>query len=793
MQFFKSSFRYLWKYRFISFLNVAGLTVGFICITLISLWINHQLSYDQHFQDSGDIYRLTIEVNEPNGYHSHFARCWQSWSRKMPMYFSEIEQMALIAPLRRTAVKKNEVKFNAEQVFRCNTQALDIFDVEIVSGNPDVNMEEPNLVLISESLHQRFFNNQVLLDSIIQMAGAFDTEFQDYRIAGIFRNFPESTHMHPEILVSLPDPDQYEGWAYTYFKLSEGGDPGNVIERFSDFAQDHLEPEAIQTQTIHLQNIRDIHLYSNKDREIEINGNIKVVYLFFFIGTVVLIISLINYVNLNLLLNFRQANTLFLKKILGAGKLDLFLGMLVENAILIFFSCLAGFIFLMLLNHSGLNFDVNYQQLALTLFILFWLALSLTLLPQMLIQQGWWISGISLKNNAFNYSTFLKKGDNRFRKILVILQFISTIVLISSAYYIHLQEKYLYNNRMGFTDQKIMVIKDLNWKMREKYPELRNLLLNYSKIKEITASMEPPSGYVMDAMSIDMDGLPDNEELSIFVFPVEENYIDFYEIPLISGSDFSPYAHDNPQEEYILNESAMAHLGFDDPEELLGRNFKLNFYIDTLFEGGTIKGVVKDFNLSPLHEKIKPLVLFQKSIWYSTILIKVDSANLMETIQLVKGVWDELYPEYMFDFAFDDDLYYKAYRNEIIQSKLSKYLTLMALIIACLGLFGISTLIIQLRSKEIGIRKVHGASSLNIFTMLAWDFLQWIVIALVIATPISWYILFKWSENYPYKADLSWWLFLIAGVIALVFGLISISYYAIKAATRNPVEALRYE
>jgi putative ABC transport system permease protein len=297
----------------------------------------------------------------------------------------------------------------------------------------------------------------------------------------------------------------------------------------------------------------------------------------------------------------------------------------------------------------------------------------------------------------------------------------------------------------------------------------------------------------MDAMSLSMDGIPQDEDISIFVFPVEDNYIDFYSLPIIAGEDFSKQSPDIQKEEYILNETALNHLGFSNPEDAIGRRFKLNFSIDSLFQGGTIKGVVKDFNLSPLFEKVKPLVLFQKPIWYSTILIKVDSMYRNESLQLVKATWDELYPDYLFDYSFDDDLYRKAYRNEILQSKLSKYLTFLAVFIACLGLFGISAIIIQLRMKEIGIRKVNGATSLNILYMLSKEFFLWILISMIIATPFSLSILFKWSENYPYKVTLSWWLFPLAGIIALLFAWISISFYSLKAAYKNPVDVLRYE
>jgi len=792
----KSSLRFLWNNRFFSLINISGLTIGFICVLIIFIWVNDQLNYDRHIRDYQKIFRLTVEVNNPSGYQSHFARCWQPWTRQVQNYFSDIEKIAIFSPLRRTAVKMNQIKFNAAQVYRCNQAALDIFDIEIIAGDINTSFHEPNMVMISETIYNSYFNNTVIIDSLIELAGAFDTEFKDFKVTGVFKDFPKTSHIHPEILISLPEPEEFEGWAYTYLKLSDRSDATKIIQKFPEYADQHFSDEVKNTTSIHLQNISDIHLHSKKDREIEINGDVKVVWLFSSIGAAVLIICLINFLNLNLILQLKRKNIFIIKKILGSGIWESAKSIVLETSVQISLACLISLILVYLLKPFGsyYNFEnTNFLFLLLFELLTFCIAFIVSIIPQVLIIHRQWRENTSLKGAEIDNSILLKKGNKGFRKIFVILQFTASIVLITFAYYIHLQEQFLWQNRMGFNQESVIVLKDLNWKMREKYSDFKNRLETYHNIKEITASMEPPSGYVMDAMSFKMEGIPEDDEVSIYVFPVENNYINFYEMSLIAGSNFSQHSPDMQKEEYILNETALIHLGYSDPEEAIGRQFKLNFTIDSLFKGGTIKGVVKDFNLSPLFEKIKPLVLFQKSIWYSTILIKVDSMNKMESLQLVKTAWDELYPEYLFDYSFDDDLYRTAYRNEILQSKLSKYLTILAVIIACLGLYGISTIIIQLRTKELGIRKVNGASSMNILYMLSKEFTQWIIISMIIAIPFGWAILIKWSENYPYKVELPWWLFPLAGMITLILAWLSISYYSLKAAKKNPANVLRYE
>jgi len=780
-------------------INVAGLTIGFFSVIIISAWIKNELSYDTYLSNYKNIYRLTVEINALDGYHTHFARCSQAWTRQLPDYFSDIEKMALFAPLRRTAIKMNEVKFNSNQVYQCNPEALDVFDISTISGNAQLTLKQPGMVLISENLFNTYFQNIPLMDTVIEMSGAFDTEFSDFKIAGVFKNFPHNAHFHPDILVSFDNLEDFEGWAYTYFMFKKGTDPVQMLDQFPEFADTHFSEDVKNTTAIHLQPISDIHLHSRKDREIEKNGDIKVVYLFFAIGVVVLIITLINFINLNLVVQIKRKHTFILKKILGSEFRDIARQIFFENVILFILAALTSVVFIFLMGpflESLIRLEIIFEDPWFILFVtllLITISLVISIIPQLTLIVKHWFKEIRIMGAEKDQSILLKKSNLGIRKMFVIIQFIASIILISSAYYIDQQEKFLWKNRMGFEKESVVVLKELNWSIRDRYTEFTNRLLDYHLIKDITASMEPPSGYVMDAMDVEMEGLPSEEDISIYVFPVDENYTNFYNIPVISGETFSHQPPGTGKEEYILNESALVHLGFKYPEEAVGRQFKLNFSIDSLFKGGTIKGVVKNFNLSPLFEKVKPLVLFPKPIWYSTILIKIDTVNKMESIHLIKEVWDELFPEYLFDYSFDDDLYKAAYHNEILQSRLSKYLTFLALVIACLGLFGLSTIIIKLRMKEICIRKINGASIIDILILLSKEFVQLIIISLIIATPVSWYLLKKWAENYPYKVQLYWWIFPITGVIALLFAWLSISYYSIKAARRNPVEVLRYE
>jgi putative ABC transport system permease protein len=346
---------------------------------------------------------------------------------------------------------------------------------------------------------------------------------------------------------------------------------------------------------------------------------------------------------------------------------------------------------------------------------------------------------------------------------------------------------------VGKQTADIMVFKRQNWEVRSRYTSFRNKALQNPLIKGFTASMEEPSGETMDALKVESSAISDNlKDKELYVLPVEDNFLSFFDIKLIAGRNFSPYNSNRQGEDYILNETAVKALGWT-PGEAIGRPFKIRFATPGIFYGGTVVGVVRDFNYTSLKQEIKPYVLFQKPIFYQCYIVRIDSGRKQEAIRDLKSIWEQELPDYPFQYEFLSDLYSSSYRKEFIQAKFTAISSLLAILIICIGLFSVTSVLVAQRTKEIGIRKVNGARVRNILVMLNSGFIIWFSIAFVVACPVASYAMNIWLQNFAYRTKINWWIFVISGFAVLTVTLITVSFQSWRAATRNPVEALRYE
>ncbi|MCJ7449842.1 MAG: ABC transporter permease [Bacteroidales bacterium] len=793
---FKLVFRNLFKIRSYTILNITGLGIGFACTFAVIVWVKNELSYDKHLPDSNRIYRLTFETDN-SGNRIHFARCWEKWIWQMPEFFPQIEELVRLEPYRHTAIKIGESKFYSDRVFATDTNFFKVFDIDLISGEAEKVLREPYSAVISTSLAKKCFGTTNPVGQSLLLSGEYDTKMVLFTIKGVMNDTPVNSHIHFDILTSFARPEEAPAWAYVYLLLRPNSSPDEILSRFPSFISKAVEKQDQNDFIPHLQRITDIHLFSNKDREVEPNGSIISIYLFVAIALVLLLVSWVNYYNLSKTMLLTLQKQIHIQRIAGSNNKLIILQSLAESGISVALALILSWILLDLSESYSLSvfgfrlLPNGYSDLSdIWLFVIAIISVSvftgsLPVITYVLKEtksipgfKGSWHQG----NRGLTSYGILMTG-----------QFCLSIILMVAAITIYRQKELMFSLSLGDMSSDILVFKKQNWEVRFKYNEFRNKALQNHLIKSVTAAMAEPSGETVDALGIESPAIEKSlEENRLYVLSVEDNFLDFFNIPLIAGRNFSLYNPNRKGEDYILNETAVKRLGWT-PDEAIGKPFKIKFDTPDIFYGGTVVGVVRDFNFNTIKQEIKPYVLFQKPIFYLCFLVKVDSARKGEAIADLKTIWEEELPDYPFQYEFISDLYRSAYSRELSQAKITSLFSFLAMVIICFGLFSVTSVLVARRTKEIGIRKVNGAMLPEILVMLNSDFIRWVAIAFIIACPAGWFVMNKWLQNFVYRTEINWWIFALAGLIALGIALITVSWQSWRAATRNPVEALRYE
>jgi putative ABC transport system permease protein len=804
-QHLKIALRNITSNKLASIINIIGFSISIACCAVIILFIRYELSYDRFNTNADRIYRFTFGINTKNGYKAHFARCATSWIKYLTEDFPEVEKMVTLIPNKNITLKVKENKFSLSDSFFADSTFFNVFSVRLLRGDSNKVLSDPNTVVISESFARKYFMNEDPVGQIVTNTGWYDGKAwvkNNLTITGVFKDIPANSHFHSDLIISkvtsLTKNDN--DWKYVYLLFYKHAKPADFIGKFSAFLNKHKDEENNAENIVpDLQCITDIHLNSDKDREIEQNGNMTVIYIMSFIGLIILLITWVNYLNLSIAGIYNRRKNLILFKIHGTTK-SIFYQHLIESLIIISISfaiagILIGIFFPVLKAVTGNILNEKVFQLfqdTMPWFVF-------------LFAGSWFIGCIPIIAFIMKLKTsvsLIKPVKNEtshnpstlFRKSLIVFQFTLTIILIISALIIRSQSKFILNHQTGAKQDSVLVIKLFNQDILSRYTLLKSELLKNPYIKEATATFGEPYDETMDAMGFETNDISeDRKDKILWVYVTDDNFFRFNNIAVIAGTDFPPFNENIKKEYYILNESAVKELGWT-PEEAVSKPFKLKFsYAENIIFGGEIVGVVRDFNLNTLHQKIKPFVFFQKEIWFWDLLVKIDMEHKQSVMEDIKKKWDMISPEYPLSYEYNTDIFFKAYKKEIIQSRLTWFFSFLAIIISCLGLFAISSVIIIRRTKEIGIRKVNGATTAGIMLMLSLDFTLCIAISFIVACPVAWFFMHKWLQNFAYKTESSWWIFLLSGIFALGIALLTVSWQSWRAATRNPVEVLRYE
>lgn len=779
----------------ISFIKIVGLVIGFLTIMYITAWVSYEMSYDKHFSCSERIYRLSVEqVDQERNFYWHFARTWQPWRKDFPGYFPEIENMAELSPLFRTNIKIGENRLSTRKAFASDSNFFKVFDIHILEGDPVHALDAMNTVIISQEYADRYFAGEFPINKAIEIER--NNKFIPHTITGIFKDIPPNTHFDIDFLLSnnLPENQPGNAWAYTYILLKKGSSIGDLQAKLPEFMKSHVPGNQQNSSTVHFTPLTDIHLKSNIEREIQANGDMKQVRFFIILAFGVFIMVLVNYINLNTALYNKRISAFSMNRILGAKLKHNFLALLVESAVLSTIALLISFVGFRLLELFPINpgCDINYSM---SLFSQYSVALTFLVTVVSGSLPPLWFK---LKSKAFflqrkSLPVFPDRKYKWFNHTMLISQFSISILVIVCSIIMTKQNHFLLNNQLG-KEQGQLISVTRAFTRNDNGTIFVKELRKHPEIDDVTGIFENPTYLIKDMRAFSCSNLPENKQGKLIsICPADYNFFSFFNIDLVAGDYLQPYREGQQFMNYILNEKAIKFLGFNSPEEAIGSEFQLGSYNNDIPFGGRIVGVVKDFHFSSLYHPIEPTVYFQIPKYYGAYILKVKHGNEQSALAKAQQEWDRFFPDYPFDYQYLNDVYLDSYKKDLSQGKLINILALCSIIISCIGLIGMSSILLVQKTKEIGVHKVNGAKSIQVIAMLNMNYIKWIIVAFILATPLAYYFMTNWLNNFAYKINLGWWTFSLGGILVLSVAIFTVTWQSWKVTNKNPVEALRYE
>ena len=787
--------------KYYSLINTLGFALGLAACILILLFVIDEVRYEKGFRDNDKIYRLTQDF--PMGNHlSQSATVPFPAKNAMMLDFPDIKKAALIF---RPSSWGNPIllKYKDNEQYEDNFifaehSFLEIYDFKFIKGNRDKALKGTNELIMTESAAKRYFGEEDPIGKRITLVGGQ----RDLEVIGVIEDLPESTHLKFDMIASFEtfksffnNPQFFDTqwvWvaAWMYFTVDHDQAAENIRARLPEFVKKHY-PEALSSKGVKLniQKANDIHLKSHIELEFKPNGNIQYVYLFSFIAFLVLLIAVINFMNLSTSRSTRRAREVGMRKVMGAHRRMLITQFIGEALLTCFFSFILaiGIVYFTLpwfnsLTDKHISFSI-FQNSLLILYII-------VLVFIVGVLSG---SYPAFVLSSFNPSRVLKGGvsqkstGNLLRKILVVSQFVVSISLIICLGIVQKQIKYIHNKDLGFKKEQVLTA-DMNFNLFNRFPAFKNEL---SRLPDITAvsllgGSIPGHAEVIEN-SFQQPGAPADEQMWFSVIFCGHDFEKVLNVDFLQGHSFQ-VGNSVDSGGFIINQSAVKALGWKE-DDVIGKTLKINNG-NPNGRLGTVIGLVKDFHYQPLYVPIKPLVIINGG---GKLCVKIHSGDLPGAVNKIEKIWNTQFEGTPFRYSFMDEDFDNLYRKEDKFSTTISYFSMLAVFIACLGLLGLSSYSAENRKKEIGIRKVNGATTLQLVRLLTFDFSKLILIAFFISIPLALLGVNLWLRNFAYKTGVGFAVFILAGIFALGIGIITVSYHTVRAALGNPVDSLRYE
>ena len=790
---------YLWaalrntkKHKGYSLINIGGLAVGMSCFLIILLFVRFELSFDDFHAQGDQIYRFYKKREEAGtGYlgNAYFMTTPAILAPTLKADFPEVVNAARVNGARDRLLSRKEKQFYHDGIY-ADPEFLEMFTFPLVRRTGPDALAEPFSIILTESLAAKIFGDEDPLGKTLTIP----SRRQPYMVTGIMTDVPPNSHLRFDFIISFITlktrsrrfDDWYSNSYFTYVQLQPDTDHKEFEKKITIFL-DKYAPKRYAQYTGLLQPLRRAHLHSHFNFDPAVTSDIKNIYLYSAIGFIILLIACVNYMNLATARSSQRAKEVGMRKVVGASRRDIikqFLGDSTLTAVMAFFLMLLLVKIILPWFNSFVGQEIPFDPGRSPLLILILLGIILFVG----IFSG---SYPALFLSAFHPTKILKGETGRaskgsgLRNGLVTFQFSISIILVVCTIIVYNQLRFLQRKDPGFNRDHVMVVRLRDNRMKENLDNAKNVLLGNSNILGVTAVSHLPTdiGNRNDVHTTNSGG--EEVVLSTYYAMVDYDFIDTLDVKILAGRNFSRDFSTDPENAVIINETAAQRLGWDDS---LGKSFPLQPGWDS-----QVIGVVKDFHFQPYHLPIEPMALCMRNAWFSYLCIRIRPVDIPATMAFIRKTYDDHKGFHPFDYHFLDEDFDRVYRSEQKFGATFRLFAGLAIFISALGLFGLASFFAERKTKEIGIRKVLGASVLSIAFLFLRQFVRWVLLANLIAWPLAYYAMHRWLQGFAYRTSLQFWIFALAAGLALVIALITVSYQSIKAATADPVDSLRYE
>ncbi len=789
-------FRRLTKSKSLRIVNLLGLSVIFSCLLLSYQYIRKELSYDRFNENADRIVRLSIQYGDKPIDGRLYLQDVQSELEKI----AEIDQFVSISKANTSILIYKGEKRVINDFYAVSPNFFEVFSYSLMMGEPSHVLKSPESILVSQSLAEELFGDENPIGKELSLEGR-RVDSKTFFVSGVFDDFPENSHFHTDLLFHRRN--DVPEWTYVYLLLNDNNDLLQVKEQI-EVHYDAFE-DLPEKATVHFMPLTDIHLHSRAQREMEFNGNIYYIYLIAGANILLLVVVLFNlWLNHSLLfsynnryyqllrLNGADASTIFYNEVIPAfliGLLSILLG------------GMAAYYLAPILHFPTFKF-LSYGTLGLTLCFL-GLTLFVSLIPALAsISSTMFISTkSSLSPTRFSFTNI---------RYMLVVQYAIVIFIVIISFGISKQINLIKTTQVGGKTENILVMEEQPEDVKERYELLKTELLKHPEIEQATTAFQLPGTAIRDGVRVTVEGK--SEPVSLPLLLVGEDFFSFFGIRPIAGKVFYPYKMTYKEEfdmlmdhvmgkeistdlteQYMLNRKALGMLGFNSPEEAIGKTIQFSQGTLDYIHKGSICGVTDDFTYINIYEESIPLLIMQRQMFRHCFMLKFAPGKEEEGLKIFNEVWNKVNPDYPANYSFLQDVYGKVYRNEFNAGRLVNLFSLLCLIIANLGLIIFMAFIVKRRRKEIAIRKVNGAEPGQIIRMLNMSFIYRIIIAFIIASPLAWWVMQRWLANFAHKTTLDWWIFALAGIAVLLLSVASVSWQSWRTSIQNPAEVVKSE